>query len=160
MRFTQLLRLFAGMALVATVAACGDEEPMMAMENAMTPAPCVVDPGDFALNSETMSKTGLYAVRIVDAMPAPPRKNVNLWTVEFVKPGGGVVQDATIDKVEPFMPAHGHNGIYDPVITPMDNGQFEVDVINLWMGGGWQVKFDVTVDGQSDQAVVEVCVPG
>ena len=47
--------------------------------------------------------------------------------------------------VEPFMPAHGHDGTFEPTVAVGSGpGEFAVDRINLWMGGDWEVRFFLT----------------
>ena len=60
----------------------------------------------------------------------------------------------------PFMPVHGHDGFYDPVVTALDEpGQFQVDDLNLWMVGPWEVRLMVESEtAGGDYIVFHVCV--
>lgn len=113
----------------------------------------------FRLGLEAAGRDDLYTAVIVDAMPSPPQQFLNHWVVDFVDADGAPVADIEIDFVEPFMPAHAHDGARDPEWQPLDEpGRFDVDFINMWMPGPWEVRFDVSGLAGSDHIVFDVCI--
>lgn len=108
-----------------------------------------------------MEKVGeQLAVRIVDAMPAPPERFDNAWTIEVLD--AATMQprtDATLE-VEPFMPDHNHGSSVKCEVTPMDAaGQYQLDPINLFMPGLWEVRLHFTLaDMSKDELVFKFCV--
>ena len=79
--------------------------------------------------------------------------------MQIVSPTGELMPEAMIEEVFPWMPAHGHGAGYVPMITSTGTGSFNVDPLYLWMSGGWTVTFTVNVNGASEDAVVDVCIP-
>jgi hypothetical protein len=113
----------------------------------------------FRPNLEATSADGSLKAMIVDALPSPPEKYENSWTLRFLTPDGLPATDATLDSVQPFMPAHGHDGKKTPVITKLDDpATYKVDVINLWMEGAWRVTFNVSMGGKSIPIVYWACI--
>jgi len=104
---------------------------------------------------------GLFDVALLEAMPAPPDKGDNLWLVEVRDATSGApVADTTL-KVTPFMPDHGHGTAIQTVVTPLgEPGQLELDRINLWMPGLWEVRIKVTKDTDEDNVVFAFCIEG
>lgn len=108
------------------------------------------------LTAETPSG---ITVRVDDADFIPARKFENAWTVTLVDDAGSAT-GATLSDVQGFMPDHGHGSTIPSIITDMGNGQYQVEDINLWMDGHWEVNFLVTTaQGATEEAQFEVCVP-
>lgn len=101
---------------------------------------------------------GLARGEIVDAQPI--RKYENDWVVKLTDPDGKVLDGLELTKVEPFMPAHGHDGTFAPVVKETSEpGTYDVKRINLWMKDHWEVRFFVRIGDKSDEVIFHVCVP-
>lgn len=123
------------------------------------PANCVVDFEHFRTGLTAASDDGGFMIRIEDADNIPATKYENDWTIAIVDAQGNAMTDAKLMKVWPFMPAHMHGSQTTTVIEDLGQGTFQVDKIDLWMDGGWEVHFEVDVSGQTSEAVVDVCIP-
>lgn len=91
-----------------------------------------------------MSKEGAggYQIALVDALPSPPDRKDNRWTVAVTAPGGAPATDV---KVEPLlcMPDHIHGTPIPATVTDLGDGQFQIDPLNLYMAGLWEVTLVV-----------------
>jgi hypothetical protein len=109
--------------------------------------------------SAGMSKTGPagYQVALADALPSPPRKNDNTWTVALTAPGGAAVTD---ESVAPLlcMPDHVHGTPIVATVTPIGEGTFTVAPLNLYMAGLWEITLLVR-DGDSTEELPPACQP-
>lgn len=109
-----------------------------------------------------MSKTGAagYTFALMDALPTPPAKDNNAWTVALDGPDGLPATAAGLG-VGLFMPDHQHGTPVAAVITPGGDGSFQIEMINMWMPGLWEITLTAT-DGDSplDSVVYRFCVDG
>jgi hypothetical protein len=108
-----------------------------------------------------MEKSGTaLTVRFVDAMPAPPARYDNTWTIEVLDGASGApVDDATLE-VEPFMPDHNHGTGIAVAVTELDApGQLELDPVNMYMPGLWEVRLHFTLADQTrDDITFSFCI--
>lgn len=120
--------------------------------------PCSVDYPAFVPGMSV--SVGALVVKVLKAIPAPPRQKVaNRWVVE-VSDANGPVSGATLVKGDTYMPVHRHHGNTPPTISPGPaTGTSTLDGVDFIMRGPWQVLFDVFVDGRSaGTATIQVCV--
>lgn len=130
-------------------------------DGAVAMVPCPEDLPEFATGLRAMGEDQRVQAELVDAQYVPPRKYRNDWTVAFLDANGEPLDDVEVAEVEPFMPTHNHDGRYPSVWEMLDEpGQFQVDDINLWMTGPWEVRFRVSSDsaGGDDYIVFDVCI--
>ncbi len=142
---------------LATVVACGSEE--------MGPEELRCDEEDraepYAPGMVAEGEDAVYSVRLLESTPAPPGKGDNSWILDVLDHGSAAPVDGATITVTPFMPDHGHGTSVSPVIAPTgEPGQFQVDKVNLWMPGLWDVIVGVDVGGVDDEAVFRVCIEG
>lgn len=101
-----------------------------------------------------MKREGVDArlsVTLLDAVPAPPQRELNDWRVRVEDPSGAPVSDCTL-AVGLFMPVHGHSSTTEPVIAPAEAaGEYRVDDMNFFMPGLWEITFDLTCGAVTDQ---------
>lgn len=97
-----------------------------------------------------MEKVGpALTVRFVDAMPAPPARYDNTWTLEVLDSATGMPVDDAELVVEPFMPDHNHGtGIEAKVTKLAEPGQIELEPVYLFMPGLWEVRLHFTLADQ------------
>jgi hypothetical protein len=126
----------------------------------LEPVPCPASTPEFKVGLEATGESANVTARIVEADYVPPRKGPNDWQVVFVDGEGMAVEDVAITKAEPYMPVHRHDGRYPPTVTELDDpGAFDVENINLHMGGPWEVRFTVESESAGDDYIVfNVCV--
>ena len=150
--------------------ACGDDDggeepdrsPAPQQDGGMMypPVPCPESTPDFRINLEAEGEDGNVVGRLLDADNIPPDQYENDWTVEFRTPDGEPVEDVDLYMAWPFMPVHGHDGFYDPEVEALNEpGQFQVDDLNLWMIGPWEVHLMVeSASAGNDHVVFNVCI--
>jgi hypothetical protein len=112
---------------------------------------CDGEPAD--VYAPGMIRTGANGamIELVSSDPAPPARFYNTFIVR--SPGG------PITAVTPFMPAHGHGTQTPVVITATGNpDEYELDPVDLWMPGLWEVRIDVDYGDASDRIVFRFCI--
>ncbi len=107
---------------------------------------------------------GAVTLTLLSSQPGPPIKGINTWTMQFLD-GAGAPSGGRILSVHPYMPDHRHSSSIVPVITektdPAVSDEFVIDPLYLFMGGYWEITFDVTTaGGAADTVMFPICVPG
>ncbi len=127
-----------------------------------TPA-CAADPRAqvYAVGLSGSSADGAVTITFVDADPAPPAKGNNTWTVTIEDAAGDPIGGATIETTA-YMPDHGHTSPIKPAATSLDDkGTYQIDPVNLFMPGIWEVTLTVTPTGGTAEAVkFTFCIAG
>jgi hypothetical protein len=144
----------------ASVSGDGDGDGMAAAGSEAFPfVPCP-DDVSFSIGMEAVGDSEAVMARLLDASPAPPEKFKNDWAVEFLDMDGNALDDVEVEMARPWMPAHLHDGTFPPVVTPMDDpGAFQIDDLNLWMRGLWEVQLTVSSASAGDDYIVfDVCI--
>lgn len=151
-----LLGLAAAL-LVAGASGCGGPETT-------EPPPsggCTDDPRvqQYLVGMQGTSEDGSITLEFLDADPSPPGKGDNVWKIEVTSPSGPV--DGATIAVDAFMPDHGHSSTVVPDVTPLGDGVYVLDPIDLFMPGVWEITIDVAPPGGTVQAVLfTFCVIG
>jgi hypothetical protein len=98
-------------------------------------------------------------VQFVDALPAPPERGDNTWTVMVMDQGGAGKTELAI-AATPFMPDHQHGTTVKTTVTEGDvPGEYVLEPVNLHMPGLWEVTLAMTAkDGTDDEVVFRFCV--
>lgn len=99
-------------------------------------------------------------VQFVDAVPAPPDRGDNTWTLRVLDLATGEAMQDVMLVVDPYMPDHMHSTSIPVQVTPIEEpGVVQLDPVNLFMPGLWQVKLAfILPEQQSDQVVFSFCV--
>ncbi len=143
-----------GISCLLMLAACGGtEEP--------PPTRCEIETRDidYSPGMVAVGNDGVFEIQLITAVPAPPDKGDNAWTIALRDVASAAPVHADTLVVIPFMPDHGHGTSIEPVITQNpEPGSYQIDVINLWMPGFWEVRFDI--DAGTDLIVFPFCVEG
>ena len=108
-----------------------------------------------------MEKAGTAVrVRFVDALPAPPDRGDNTWTIEVVDLATGMPLDDVSLVVEPYMPDHMHGTSIQCNVTDMpEPGELHLEPVNLFMPGLWEVRLHFTLaDETTDRVDFSFCV--
>ncbi|HWO21717.1 MAG TPA: FixH family protein [Kofleriaceae bacterium] len=119
---------------------------------------------EFVLGLTKPGEQGVYEFKLLSADPAPPARGDNLWQLEVSTIAAPVapVSDATL-RVTPFMPDHSHGSGKTVLVTPMTAGQYQLEPVNLWMPGLWEVTIQAeaaqTGGTQRDRVVFRFCLP-
>jgi hypothetical protein len=103
---------------------------------------------------------GAFALKVVDATPAPPAKLNNAMTFQLLDAAGKPVDGATL-AVVPFMPDHGHGSALKPAAAGKGGGLYEITNLYYPMPGLWRVTFTVQAPPAAPQdAVFSFCIDG
>lgn len=153
-----VLGLGLGLGLVLGLGACSSEGG----DDDGTSYNCAAETRDdeFVTGLAKPGDAGRIEFKLLSSDPAPPSRGDNTWIVALstmAAPATPVTGAAM--SVTPFMPDHEHGSGKAVVITPMtEAGQYQLEPVNLWMPGLWEVRIQVTgVDG--DRAVFKFCLP-
>lgn len=129
-----------------------DDEPMPA------PGGCEVEHRDdaYALG---LTKHGAWSqVAFVDALPAPPSRGDNTWTMEVRDGTGAALTDLEI-VVDPFMPDHAHGTTIRCDVSETDvPGRYLLEPVNLFMPGLWEVTLALRGAQGEDEVVFRFCI--
>ena len=99
---------------------------------------------------ELHTDTGLYHLAL-STEPDPPVADDFTLRLDITS-GGEAVEEATLT-VEPWMPAHGHGVLDDPVVSELGGGAYQADW--AWaMPGYWEVTLTIDAKAGVDTAVV------
>lgn len=125
------------------------------MEHGTMEAMCDVEDrdDDFALGLAHEGASMQFS--IADADPAMPIRGDNAWTVAIAD-ASGAPMDGMAVSVRPWMPDHGHGTPVQAQITALEDGQYEIAPLNLFMAGYWEVT--VSTAEPEDSVVFKVCV--
>ncbi len=112
-----------------------------------------------------LSRSGAHVtVEFMEASPAPPDRGENTWTVKVTDAGGQGLTDAELEVV-PWMPDHGHGSSVIVEVQAMQTpGEYQLQPIDLFMAGLWEVRLNFTLPGEAegetieDQVVFAFCV--
>ena len=150
------------LAFALVLGACSDSSEDESNDEAADDGP--TDPCANETRDDTymlgLTKTGeVVKVRFVDAVPAPPARFDNTWTVEVLDMNDMPMADATIE-VDPQMPDHNHGSTVVAHVEPGDApGQFVLDPVNMHMPGLWEVTLDITLaDSTTDSVMFAFCI--
>ncbi len=102
-----------------------------------------------------LAKTGTATtVTFVDAMPAPPTRGDNRWTVQVTDDRGAAMTGLELSAT-PFMPDHMHGTTVETEVTELGDGTYVLEPVNLFMPGLWEVTLEL---GTDDEVVFAFCV--
>ncbi len=126
---------------------------------------CTGEGDTYSANMEKPGENGKFTFTLVEAAPAPPSLDGNVWTVKVVD-GSGKAPTAGQLTAFPYMPKMGHGSSQVPQIAANPDGTFTVSDVYLFMDGLWTVTFSVAgteTDGGAkpvavDSAVYTFCI--
>jgi hypothetical protein len=107
-------------------------------------------PSNLDTSTSRFSDAGLFNVSWNSDSGTPPLNQIHSWTLHVETADGQPVEGATI-LVDGGMPQHGHGLPTSPEVTAdLGNGDYRVEGMKFQMLGFWEVKFNISADGQSD----------
>jgi hypothetical protein len=111
----------------------------------------------FAPGMAATASDGVQVI-LVSALPAPPQRFDNRWSLQ-VKGADDLVLEGASLGVTPFMPDHGHGSPSPPTVEPGEQlGSFEMGPFDLWMPGIWELNFAVEIEATTSLAKLTICV--
>jgi hypothetical protein len=107
-------------------------------------------PSNLDTSATRTSDSGLFNVSWNADSGQPPLNQIHTWTLHVETADGQPVEGAII-LVDGGMPQHGHGLPTSPQVTAdLGGGDYRVEGMKFQMLGFWEVKFDITANGQSD----------
>jgi hypothetical protein len=114
------------------------------------------------LNTETtrMTNNGAFIVSFKSELDPITIGSMHSWILHVETADGQPVEGATI-LVDGGMPDHGHGLPTSPQVTQdMGGGDYLVEGLRFQMGGWWEVKFNISVDGVEDNVTFNIILGG
>jgi hypothetical protein len=96
-----------------------------------------LDSGPLVQVADAHSGTGAYDVAVLAHSPTPVRGN---HTVQLVVTAAGTPADDLALTIVPWMPAMGHGTSVRPTVTPLGGGAYQLDDVDLFMPGLWELR--------------------
>ena len=112
-----------------------------------------LDSGPLVQVAEAQSTTGAYDVVVLAHSPTPVRGN---HTVQLVVTSAGAPADDLALTIVPWMPAMGHGTSITPTVTPLGDGAYQLDDVDLFMPGLWELR--TTIASPQDYAAPSFAV--
>lgn len=94
-------------------------------------------------------------VAIASAAPASPVRGDNAWTLAITDATGAAMDGMELS-VRTWMPDHGHGSPVQVEVEALENGEYRIEPINLFMAGYWEIT--ITSEAPADAVVFKVCV--
>jgi hypothetical protein len=97
-----------------------------------------------------LSEQGFFKAAYVSSSVPVPVNQIHTWRVQ-VETADGLPLDQAEITVNGGMPQHGHGLPTRPQVTQyLGEGEYLVEGMKFNMPGWWEVKFDISANGQSD----------
>ncbi len=110
----------------------------------------IAAPADLDTATTRPTDSGLYRVSFTSALDPIAINQIHSWTLHVETADGQPVDNAEIS-VNGGMPQHGHGLPTKPQVTQnLGNGDYLVEGLKFQMTGWWEVRFDISAEGQSD----------
>jgi hypothetical protein len=115
-------------------------------------------PGDLDTSTSLLSDGGLFRVSYSSDSSPLPLNQIHSWTIHIETADGQPVEGAQI-LIDGGMPQHGHGLPTSPQVTEdLGNGDYRVEGMKFQMPGSWEVKFNISANGQSDSVTFNLIV--
>jgi hypothetical protein len=89
----------------------------------------------------------------VRTSPQPPTRGLDFVQYAVTDKTGAPVDGLGLTIV-PWMPADGHGTSIAPVVVPRGAGIYEIDNVDLFMAGHWELRSAITAAPDGDDSVV------
>lgn len=107
-------------------------------------------PADLNTATTRTTEQARYTVSFASAADPIVINQMHSWTLHVETADGNPVEDAVIT-VDGGMPQHGHGLPTQPQVTQnLGGGDYLVEGLKFHMGGWWEVRYEITADGQTD----------
>jgi len=105
---------------------------------------------DLDTSTSVLTDAGLFRVSYSSESTPLPLNQIHTWTIHVETADGQPVDDAEIT-VDGGMPDMNHGLPTSPQVTQnLGNGDYLVEGMKFQMLGWWEVKFNISANGQSD----------
>jgi hypothetical protein len=105
---------------------------------------------DLNTSTSVLTNQGLFRISYTSESTPLPLNQIHTWTIHVETADGQPVDDAEIT-VDGGMPQHGHGLPTNPQVTQnLGGGDYLVEGMKFQMLGWWEVRFNISANGQSD----------
>jgi len=111
----------------------------------------------YAAGTAKTGTMGKYTFTLVQAAPAPPGINGNVWTLRVADASGAAPPASALSAV-PYMPLMGHGTGQVPQFAANADGTFAVSNIYLFMNGLWTVTYVEARSHTAESAPTSRCL--
>ena len=119
-----------------------------------------VNTNDLDTSTEKLTSNGEFNVSFKSELDPITINSMHSWVLHVETTDGQPVEGATI-LVNGGMPEHGHGLPTSPQVTQdMGNGDYLVEGLRFQMGGWWEVKFNIAVEGKTDNVTFNIVLGG
>jgi hypothetical protein len=160
------MRFLQAMLALALLSGCVDDNgPPDYMDppddERIGPAECDAEFGELKQGLRAVSADGVVNAELMTADKLPLGWFHNDWVIRFTdKATGEPLDELEFGLVQPWMPAHGHNGDnqFPEIAKEEKPGEWSFADINITMAGGWEIQIPI-VDSPagSDDLKFYVC---
>jgi len=106
-----------------------------------------------------LSEKGLYRVSIRSAVEPLRLNELHSWMIHVETADGEAVDNAEI-AASGGMPEHNHGFPTAPKVNlNQDGGNYQLEGVKFSMPGWWEMRFNITANGQTDTVVFNVLLP-
>ena len=115
---------------------------------------------DLDTATEKLTNDGTFKVSFKSDIDPITLGTLHSWVLHVETADGQPVEGASI-LVDGGMPEHGHGLPTAPQVTEdLGNGDYLVEGLKFQMGGWWEVKFNITADGTTDNVTFNIVLGG
>lgn len=119
-----------------------------------------VNASDLDTSTEKLTENGAFKVSFKSELDPIVIGPIHSWTIHVETADGQPVEGAAI-LVNGGMPEHGHGLPTAPQVTKdLGNGDYLVEGLKFQMGGWWEVKFNISADGTTDDVTFNLVLGG
>ncbi|HID51037.1 MAG TPA: hypothetical protein EYP41_03245 [Anaerolineae bacterium] len=116
-------------------------------------------PADLDTSLSRPTEQGVYQVTISSELDPLSLNEIHNWIIHVAAPDGTAVTNAEIT-IDGGMPAHQHGFPTAPQVTEnLGNGDYKLEGVKFSMAGWWEMRLDITADGQSDSVTFNIVLP-
>jgi hypothetical protein len=113
-------------------------------------------PADLDTATTRTTEQGTYQVSLASNLDSVGINQIHSWTLTVKTPDGQPVENSEI-ALDGGMPQHDHGFPTSPQVTrELGDGEYLVEGVKFNMAGWWEMRFDITADGQSDSVTFNV----
>jgi len=106
-------------------------------------------PASLDTSTSLLTDQGLFRISYASEETPLPLNQIHSWTLHVETADGQPVENAEII-VDGGMPQHGHGLPTSPQVTENFGGDYLVEGMKFQMLGWWEVRINISADGQSD----------
>jgi len=89
------------------------------------------------------SDAGALTIEVRTSPKQPPERGLTVVQLSITDGAGDPMDDLVVTAV-PWMPDMGHGASVKPTVTNAGGGKYEIDNVNMFMPGRWELRTEMT----------------